>query len=160
MIGWIGIGLTAVSALAFGSLYVGQLQSESHRIEGFLRLIRFIRGRIECFHQPLSRIYSDFSNEALNACGFLPVLRRNGFSVALAQTQDRLGLSQDMVAILGHFSSELGKSPVSEQIRHCDRTLRELEEEYARHLNTLPTRIKLARTLSAAAAAMAVILLL
>ena len=158
MIRFCGMALTALSTLLFGALYCTHLQSECRQLEGFLRLARLIRTRIECFHQPLSRIYADFSDPTLDAIGFPDALRQNGLFAALIQSKDRLGLSEESFSLLGEFAAGLGKSPVDDQVRHC--SIRALEERCETLRRELPAKLRLARTLSAAAAAMTVILLL
>ncbi|MBE6636333.1 MAG: hypothetical protein E7618_00845 [Ruminococcaceae bacterium] len=160
MIRFCGMALTALSALLFGALSCAHWQNECRQLESFLRLARLIRTRIECFHQPLAKIYADFSDPSLNSSGFIASLRENGLITALIQTKDRLGLSEESFSLLSEFAAELGKSPADDQVRHCDRSIRALEERYQQLRQDLPTKMRLARTLSAAAAAMTIILLL
>ncbi len=98
--------------LMYGGFSVGfECRDICRRIEGFCRLVGFIRSRIECYDQPLHEIYEEFEDEALEACGFLEKLRRDGFCSALEQTKD-VCVDEELTHCLSEFSLQLGKSLV------------------------------------------------
>lgn len=66
----LGIILICTAAGGSGMLYAASLNREYEKLIGFIRLIRFIGTRIECFSQPLMTVYADFSDPALDSCGF------------------------------------------------------------------------------------------
>lgn len=160
MIRLLGIGLIAVILAGTGFCYGKATREEIRRWEGFLKLVRLIRSRISCFRQPLAVIYADFSDEALDACGFTEELKKGSFSQALAKTKDTLGLRTELIAILSDFGGELGKSHADDQIQHCNRCLHQMEEALAMLETERPEKTRLVRTLSFAVAAMATLLLL
>ncbi len=155
-----GILLISAVAVGFGMIYSYSLRLEYKRLLGFLKLIRLIRARIECFNQPLSEIYADFSEESLDECGFSGELRKSGYSTALCKHKDRLAIRGELLTVLADFGSGLGKSFSEEQIRHCDRYISMIEEKAAGLEKELPVRSKTAHALSAAAAIMIAIILI
>lgn len=149
----------AVSA-GMGVIYSNALKEEYGRTVGFIKLIRFIKIRIECFNQPLSEIYSDFSEKALEECGFISEMRRSGYLSALYKMKNTLSLRDDIFILLTEFGSELGKSMTEEQIRLCERYIYLADEKAKEIEKEVPTKTKLVRALSVAAAAMWVIMLI
>jgi len=160
MIRLCGIGMIAAASVAFGLSYSASLRHELLLLRAFLRLIERIRARIECFCEPLDDIYRGFSDPTLDACHFTEELCRSGFTVALCKCKGTLGLSAEHFALLAECGEGLGTSFSEEQVRHCERYGRELAAAIGRQEELLPTRLRLARTLSMAVAAMTVILLL
>ncbi len=156
----LGILLIFTAAVGFGASYSSSLRREYERMLGFLRLARLIRTRIECFNQPLSEIYNDFSDDALDACGFTEELKRSGFVTALCKYKEALGIRGETLTMLYSFGSELGKSFSSDQVKHCDRYIEVISEKAAELEKELPQKTKTARVLSAAAAVMAAIVLI
>ncbi len=155
-----GILLIVGSILCGGFFYTASIKEEVRRMEGFLRLARLIRTRIACFRQPLSVIYADFSDEALDRCRFTEELRKGDFLLALLGKKDVLGLRPELIHLLTDFAQELGKSGAEDQIRHCDRYIAEMEAALASLRTACPDRIRLARSLSLCSAAMVALLLL
>ncbi len=160
MIRLLGLALVVGSTLGSGLLYAASLTEELRTWEGLLRLARHIRGRIESFHQPLILIYADFRDEGLEACGFLPALREEGFDRALTACRGRLRLRSPLWELLFDFGSQLGKSLADDQLRHCDRCIAAMEEALLALRQEHPERLRLSRTLALSLAAMAVLLLL
>ena len=160
MIRLAGILLVIGGTVGAGLLYAAALRAEVRRFEGFLKLARLIRSRIECFRQPLASIYRDYEDEALEDCGFSPILRQGDFLLALAKTKDTLGLRPALIDLLSEFGSELGKSHAEDQLRHCDRCIEQMTEALAALRTESADRIRLSHALSLALAAMVTILLL
>jgi len=160
MIRLAGILLVIGGTVGAGLLYAAALRAEVRRFEGFLKLARLIRSRIECFRQPLASIYNDFEDKALEDCGFSQILRQKDFLLALAKTKDTLGLRPALIDLLSEFGSELGKSHAEDQLRHCDRCIGQMEEVLAALRAESTNRIRLSHALSLALAAMVTILLL
>ena len=156
-----GMALIAAAALGYGFWYGLSLRKELRRFEGFRRLIETVRSRVSCFNQPLSAVYRDFSDEELDACGFTDLLRAGiPFSEALIRKRDVLGLREELFGLLSDLGRDLGRSYREDQVRLCERFLTEADARLAALRAEMPDRIRLARGLSAAAAAMTVLLLL
>lgn len=160
MIRLMGILLIIGGTVGAGFLYAAAVKEEMRRFEGFLKLARLIRSRIECFRQPLASIYADFEDEALEACHFCEALRQGDFLLALSKTKDDLGLRPALIDLLADFGGELGKSHAEDQLRHCDRCIGQMEETLAVLRAESADKIRLSRALSLALAAMVTILLL
>ena len=78
MIRMIGILLVIGGPVGAGLLYAAALKAEIRRFEGFLKLARLIRSRIECFRQPLASIYGGTVNL------FAVTLKKMGIEVRFA----------------------------------------------------------------------------
>lgn len=159
MIRFFGALLIVLASFGLGTLYSLLLKKECRVIAGFISLFRLIRARIECFDQPLYEIYRDFESPELSASGFISELRENGFIPALEKCRPSLSISDSAYSVLSEAGSELGKSSSSEQIRHCDRYIRILEDISSELCSELPRRSKAAKSLSCALGIMTAIIL-
>lgn len=160
MMAWSGVLLIVGSILCGGFCYASAIKQEVRRMEGLLHLARQIRTRIAYFRQPLSAIYADFSDEALDRCGFTEALRKGDFMLALLEKKDALGLRPALIDLAIEFAGELGKSGTEDQTRHCDRCIAEMEKALSALKAEGPDRIRLIRALSLCFAAMAALLLI
>lgn len=156
----IGIILICAAAAGSGLLYAAALNEEYGKMLGFVRLIRFIGTRIECFSQPLMTVYADFSDPVLDACGFTAALREDGFTPALCRLRDTLCLDDAVFGLLSEFGDGLGKSFSDDQVKHCARYADMLSEKASELERSLPGRKKTALAVSASLAVMAAIILL
>lgn len=156
------IGMLLICAAAGGSgvLYAASLNEEYRRMVGFVRLIRFICTRIECFNQPLVTVYADFSDPALDACGFTAALRENGFTAALGMSTEALCLDTSVIDLLNEFGEGLGKSFSDNQVKHCSRYADMLSERAAELERSLSGRKKTAVAVSTSLAVMAAVILM
>lgn len=156
----LGIILICAAAGGSGMLYAASLNREYEKLLGFIRLIRFIGTRIECFSQPLMTVYADFSDPALDSCGFTGALREDGFTTALCRCRDELCLDDAVFGILSEFGDGLGKSFSDDQVKHCARYADMLSKRASELEKTLPGRKKTAVAVSASLAVMAAVILL
>ena len=141
----VGILLIAAAAVGYGILYGKTLQKELAVWESFLRLAETIRSRIACFNQPLAEIYRDFSDETLEAAGFLALLRGGvPFSEALLKKKETLGLRPALFMLLLDFGQSLGQSYRADQVRLCERFLTGGNERLAVLKAETPGRVRLA----------------
>ena len=156
------IGIIMICAAAGGSgvLYAAALNEEYRKMLGFVRLIRFIGTRIECFSQPLMTVYADFSDPALDVCGFTAVLKEDGFTPALCRLRNELCLDEAVFVMLTEFGDGLGKSFSDDQVKHCARYADMLSERTAELEKSLPGRKKTALAVSVSLAVMAAVILL
>ena len=160
MIRLIGLGLIAAAAAGYGMLAARSVKRELRLFEGFYALAGHLRLRIACFNQPLSEIYRDFTDEALEEAGFLGLLRAGiPFPEALLKRREALGLRPELFSLLFSFGQGLGVSYQAEQVRHCEAFLGEGEARLSALRAEARGRIRLVRGLSAAAAALTILLL-
>ena len=127
---------------------------------GFLLLLRHVRSSISCFRTPLREIWMGFDNAALNECGFLRLLRRDGFSPALSSVRTKLYLGHEELRLLTAFGYELGKSRAEEQLVLCNYTLERLEQLYTRCREEEPRRRRVASTVILTGGLMLILVLL
>ena len=129
--------------------------------EGFLQLMRHIKAQITCFRMPLSRIWTSFSSDELERCGFLSALREcQDVEKALMLSKENIWISADELHLLRSFSGELGRSYADEQIACCEYYIEELERMCAERKNAGPMRTKLYRSLFLVGGMMLVIILI
>ena len=159
MLQWIGGALLFGSACCLGWHYAGIEEGRVRQTEGFLLLVRHIRTRIVCFCDPIERIYADFQNPALEACGFLPAMRAGGLADALQACKDRLYIGEEEMRTLAAFGAELGKSDTTAQAAVCDYTMKEIEAVLHRRKEEAPRRARAARSLGVCGGLARVILL-
>ncbi len=160
MISIVGTVITCLSLIGFGYSYSMALRNERQNLRGIISLIDRIRTRIECFRQPLTDIYEDFSDEGLDSIGFTSDLKESGLTFALMKNKSALALGNDAFALVSDYSRSLGKSYAEDQIRLCIDCKEKLERCLEKIEGDLPQRTRLSLTLSAATAAMIAILFL
>ncbi|MBQ7475219.1 MAG: hypothetical protein IJS78_04795 [Clostridia bacterium] len=131
------IGSSLVLASAGGvtlSLFSGAKRRIRHT-EAILDLIGCIRSEIDFFLRPVAPILADYRNEALEECGFLPVMRERGLRAAAES--GTASLTDGTVAVLCRFADSLGGGYKEEQLRLCDFTCSGIAEELNRARNEL-----------------------
>ena len=160
MLSVIGTALICSSVLGFGFYYVSSFNREKECLSELLTLFKRIKTRIECFKQPLSDIYADFSSPALDRIGFNTDLKESSLDFVLSKHRKSLQIRDSIFTILHEFASSLGKSYASEQIDLCRTYISRLEDELSEIEKDLNTKTKPGLTLSAAIASVCAIMLL
>lgn len=128
MIRLIGIAMIALSFCYGGILVSDRIRQSQKKKKALMELLYHIQVNIAHGPVPLQDIFFSFSNEPLEQCGFLPLLRKNGpnaLTEALRQCRS-LGLTAEERELYGTFAERLGKSgfPESES-ELCLRTIEE-----------------------------------
>ena len=112
-------------------------------LDGWIDLILFIRGQIDCYLTPIDEILRALDPELLHLC-----MGSTGCTSLSALLQaGRLYLSPEAYRLLSGFVREIGSSSREEQLRRCDyylEALRTLREKVAEEQ---PVRIRLSVTL-------------
>ena len=147
MLKFVGAVLLCAIAVFFCRDYTRHQRQRLLQCEGFLLLLRRLRGQIECYSSPLEEALTDFENAALTECGFLPALKDGGFPAAIEKTRERLLLPPDSLRTLIAFGEGFGKSYREEQIALCTWTISELESAVAHVRRDSPRRAKMGRGL-------------
>lgn len=127
------------------------------RIDGFLRLLAFIRSEIDCFLTPQSRIFSKCDVRMLYDCGWQGGEPPRDFSGLLSSV--RGGLDPRVREQLMLFSSSLGKSFREEQLRSCDGCIEALRKLHGELEAELPRKRRASLSLGICAAAAAAVIL-
>ena len=116
------------------------------QLDGFLLLLRHIRGEIACFRTPKDEILGRFRNAALARAGFLDAAVGGELSSALDACRARLYLDEGESAILSEFAKGFGTGFASEELARCDLGIARLETAIAARREALPRTAKLYRT--------------
>ena len=124
-------------------------------IDGFISLIMYIKGQIDCCLMPLPEILSGADRELMSAC-------MSGYGERRFENMVRncrFLLEREPSRLLKAFSSELGCLYRDEQLKRCEYYIAALTAEREKLSARFPARIKLASTLLLCFSAGAVILL-
>lgn len=134
-------------------------------LDGYLSLIRCIKGQIDCFSMPLEDILAGIDPSVLSACRGedAPDERypspRSVPSLPRLLDDSRSYLGRESERLLSSFAGELGRTHRAEQVSRCDYYLSALGEERRRLADALPGRLRTGSTLCITCAlAMAVLL--
>ena len=128
--------------------------------EGLLLLLRHIRTGIVCYANPITDIYKDFQNPALERCGFLPCLRSGGLLQALDACGNRLHVDGEDMRTLRSFAASVGRGFSRDQAAICDYTIAALERSLTHRQGEAPRRVRAAGALSVCGGLMLLLLLL
>ncbi|MBQ8863003.1 MAG: stage III sporulation protein AB [Clostridia bacterium] len=136
--------------------------------EAFLALFEYIKNQIIFFLTPTKVIYGSFSNDVLEACGFLPALRSHEndavyhgiWQSALNSSAGALHLTEKQRELVADFGDCIGKTNGEIQANSFDYYIAELKSEIEREKSEGAKNVKLYRTLGLAAGACAAILII
>ncbi len=154
-----GAATLAAFALGISRHFQHLLSARIRQLEGFLQLLRTTHDKIVGFGTPTPTIFAAFRNEALEAAGFLPVLRERGLQEALLSAREGLYLDSEELAPLLELAASLGRGFAAEEAARCRVAIAELERALAARRGSRPGSARLCRTL-VLGASLAVILVL
>jgi len=125
--------------------------------EGFLSLVRYIRGQIDCFSIPVGGILAKCDPRILRDCG----VEEGEFADFPALLNAcSLYLPFEICSLLFDFSAQLGSGYREEQLRSCAYCIERLIPCCDRLRAELPKREKMAWVLPLSAAAILLLMLL
>lgn len=151
---------------AYASISMNRL--ERHRLEvldGYISLLRYIKGQINCYAMPLEDILSAADPLLLATCLGLPSRRHPSETPASVPTlpemilSARLYMEPETERLLNNFSSELGHTFRAEQVTRCEDYIQALGEERRKLAEATPMRVRVNSVLSLCTALGLVILL-
>lgn len=162
-----------MTAKLFGSLllvgaglYIALLLARyEHRrvgvLDGYLSLLRFIRGQIDCFSMPIGQILATVDPSVLAACRGQDRASAERPAASLPQLlhESRGYLGAESERLLTCFARELGHTHRAEQVGRCDYYLSALEKQRGRLADSLPARTRTDSALCLSCALAAAILL-
>lgn len=127
------------------------------QIGGWISLLRFVKGQVECFSLPMGEILARCNPEILAECSFAGDVAPTSFEALLtaAVPDDR-----DTEEILRRFCAEFGRGYREEEMRGCDYFLSQLEARRSELSGKLPAQKKMHTTLCLCSALAVVLLLL
>ena len=108
MLKYIGLALIILASLALALGYGAYSRKRLAELDGIIRLITSIRDGIEVYLKPLYEIFSEFSDNALSAAGF--VMSGDDPEAEYARLSGRLSLGSEVKRRLSEFFSVLGTS--------------------------------------------------
>lgn len=134
-------------------------------LDGYLSLIQYIKGQIDCYAMPLTDILARADPSLIAACLGLDGPRGSepagGGMLPLPSlvSESRLYLEPESERLLTAFTGELGNTFRAEQVARCDYYLEALTRQRGKLADTLPARLRVGSTLCMCCAAAATILL-
>jgi hypothetical protein len=165
---WKAVGsLLLLLAGGYLSLAISHFERRRLRVlDGYISLIYYMKGQIDCYALPLSDILERADPAVLAAClgleprEALPAIPESG-SAALSHMveESRLYLEPESERLLRGLSGELGGTFRTEQVTRCQHYLDALTRERDRLNATLPARLRATCTLCLCVAVAVAVLL-
>lgn len=124
-----GMFLVVISCTAGGYAISGKIGLRIRQIEGFLSFFEYIIKSVSVYKYPIEKIFMLYSNAALEECGFLSNLAKNGRvngvyinpwknSLEECREKQMLVLKDDEFKIISFFGERLGIGQLDEQLYH------------------------------------------
>ncbi len=139
-------------------------------LDGYLALIYYIKGQIECYALPIRDILARADPTVIATClgleagtdmrALIPALLASGEPPLPRMVKDsRLYLDSEVERLLSAFAGELGHTFRADQVTRCDHYITALDEERRRLAESMPGRLRVGTTLCLSVAIGAAILL-
>ena len=140
----IGGALLLVSALMIYLRFQHQNKKKTSQIEGFIKLISYIKNQIECYMIPIDRILFLCDKEVLYECGYGESVPPQSLKTLINNINPYM--NNEASSIINRFANEFGTSYSNEQIRSCERCINELKKikEVMNDKNARDKRVQLA----------------
>lgn len=113
-----------VMALSFSRFQTKKLNT----IDGFMSLLFYIKGQIDCFARPRSEILSTLPAEVFCACN----CPHGAETLEELVEASRIYLDDEPLRLVASFAAEFGSTFRDEQLRRCDYYISALSEERRR----------------------------
>ncbi len=112
-------------------------------VDGWIDLILYIRGQIDCYLLPIEDILSSGDRALLEAC----MSPSNAADLPAILTSCEIYLDGDAKRTLESFVREIGAGYREEQIKRCDYFISSLRAQREKIAASLPLRVRLCATL-------------
>ncbi len=121
----IGSLLFGISGIIMAVSYRKFQQKKLQTLDGFVSLLFYMKGQIDCFSRPRSDILSSVPPEVFCACNC------SDGAETLEELVDasRIYLDEEPLRLVASFASEFGSTFRDEQLRRCDYYISALGEE-------------------------------
>ena len=155
-----------VLLIAGGYVSLAVVRFERRRLrvlDGYISLIYYIKGQIDCYAMPLVEILAHADPTLIAAClglesaSTLPALPPAPLPTMVQES--RLYLEPESERLLTTFTGELGSALRGEQVARCEYYIQALTEERKKLSDTLPARLRVSCVLCMCCATLAAILL-
>lgn len=158
---WAGAGVILLSALYVGREYSAYVRQRLQQHRAFVALLLHIEQMISQFLTPQDGLWRDFSNDALEKCGFLPLLREGkGLSQAFEKVKASLSLSERTKEMLSGFFADFGGGYLDGEMSRTAGFRAELESCLEKEGEELEKSLKITNALLVAGAVGIVILII
>lgn len=152
-----GAATLACSGMLIARELNGRATAARDQNEGWMALIRTVRGQIECFAKPIGEILAGCEAEALAACGYFGADTPSDLLTLLSHSTVH---DPPTLAIVTRFAEEFGRGYREDEVRSCDYALSLLEARRATLAGELPLKKKRNAVLCVCAALALALLLL
>lgn len=143
-----GGALIMLSALLVGREYSKFVDKRIDEMSGFLSLIEHARGEISSYLAFGGGLFARFENEALEKCGFLPLLREGCEACdAFDRSSASLSLSASQRKDLRDFFSRFGSEYAEAEIEKTTAFLEKFKKDLERERENLTKSLSIARAL-------------
>ena len=156
----IGSALLLFAALIGVGEYEKKLKARLLVCRGFVELLQHVRRKIDGYLTPPSQLLDGFECAALSDIGYLDRAREIGMCSAYFELEASLPTDGAVRSALFGFFSDFGKDYKDGTVKLIDRSLKELSAHADRLRTENEKSLKLVRTLAAAGALGAIILLI
>lgn len=129
-------GIISVFVSGFGKTSLAVL-------DGFISLIFYIKGQVDCYSRPIGEILSGAPPEILERCFYF-----GGASLLNMVEKCKVYLSDESYRLLYCFASEFGSTYREEQMKRCDYYIEALTEERRIMAEDIPKRSRIYCTLA------------
>lgn len=140
--------LTLLLVGGYVSLSVRRFEHHRLRVlDGYISLLYYIKGQIDCYAMPLSDILTRADPAVLAACLGLDRVTSYAYEespppLSVMVRESRLYLEPETERLLTTFTGELGSTYRTEQVARCDYYIQALTEERRKLQEALPARIR------------------
>lgn len=124
----IGSLFFAISGVVMAMSYSRFQVKKLNTIDGFISLLFYIKGQIDCFARPRSDILSTLPPEVFCACN----CPHGAETLEEMVEASRIYLDEEPLRLVASFASEFGSTFRDEQLRRCDYYISALSEERRR----------------------------
>ena len=141
---WAGAVVIMLCALFFGKEYSAYVQKRLSQFRGFVAFIEHIQGMISRFLAPQESLWQNFSDNALEDCGFLPTLRSgSALSEAFGACESSLLLSDEQKTRLSDFFADFGREYMAGELTRASDFHKELEQSLKKEEAELEKSLKI-----------------
>ncbi len=165
-------GLILLVAGGYVSIAIGRFERRRLQVlDGYISLIYYIKGQIDCYAMPLADILAHADPTVLAACMGMDDAQGGRAPLVLSAMaaeeaplpamvkESHIYLEPESERLLTTFVGELGHTFRSEQVARCDHYIHALSEERRRLYDTLPARVRVGSVLCLCCAIGAAVLL-
>lgn len=151
----IGSVLICLSGLACAFSICRYYRKRQDTMDGFISLIYYIRGQVDCYARPIGDILASLPAEILRDCN----CPRGALSLDELVNESRMYLDRESLRLLTAFSNEFGSIFREEQARRCDHYIALLRDRRSLLAARLPYEMRSASAICICASICLAILL-